>query len=124
MANEQRLIDAKDFDLRVAQKSMMEVFPNWKELPKEVQDAVCKHAQHLHMLLETQPTIDAAPVVHGRWARCGGDLHSSGYAIFCSACNKVHFVHYKYSLGGLTCKELFEEPKYCPSCGAVMESEE
>lgn len=61
-----RLIDAKDFDLRVAQKSMTEVFPNWTELPKEVQDAVCKHAQHLHMLLETQPTIDAEPVTRCR----------------------------------------------------------
>ena len=58
---------------------------------------------------------------HGRWERCGGDLHSSGYAIYCSACHKVHFVHYKHSLGGLNCEELFEKPKHCPSCGAVME---
>lgn len=70
------------------------------------------------------PAADVAPVVYGRWERCGGDLHSSGYAIFCSACNKVHFVHRKYSLGGLTDEELFKKPKYCPSCGAVMECEE
>lgn len=61
---------------------------------------------------------------HGRWERCGGDLHSSGYAIYCSACCKTHFVHYKHSLGGLSCEELFEKPKFCPSCGAVMEIEE
>ena len=68
---------------------------------------------------------NAVEVVHGRWERCGGDLHSSGYAIYCSVCNKTHFVHYKYSLGGLYgCKELFEKPKYCPSCGAFMEVEE
>ena len=68
---------------------------------------------------------DVAPVRHGRWERCGGDLHSSGYAIYCSICNKTHFVHYKYSLGGLYgCKELFEKPKHCPSCGAFMEFEE
>lgn len=76
-------------------------------------------------LVEMQPTVDATEVVHGRWERCGGDLHSSGYAIYCSVCNKIHFVHYKYSLGGLFgCKELFEKPKYCPSCGAFMEVEE
>ena len=69
-------------------------------------------------------TVDAVPVVHGRWERCGGDLHSSGYPVYCSVCNKVHFVHYKYSIGGLDCKELFEKPKYCPSCGAVMDIEE
>lgn len=59
MDNGKRLIDAKDFDLRVSQKKMSEVFPNWKELPKEVQDAVCKHGQYFHMLLETQTTVDA-----------------------------------------------------------------
>lgn len=58
-----RLIDAKAFDLRVSQKKMTEVFPNWKELHMEVQDAVCKHAQYLHMLLETQHTVDAVEVV-------------------------------------------------------------
>lgn len=75
--------------------------------------------------LEELPTVDATEVVHGRWERSGGDLHSSGYAVYCSVCHKNHFVHYKYSLGGLYgCKELFEKPKYCPSCGAVMEVEE
>lgn len=63
-----RLIDAKAFDLRVSQKKMTEVFPNWIELPVEVQDAVCKHAQYLHMLLETQHTVDAVEVV--RCADC------------------------------------------------------
>ena len=75
-------------------------------------------------LMLKAPTVDAVEVVHGRWERCGGDLHSSGYPVYCSICNRVHFVHYKYSLGGLNCKELFEKPKYCPSCGAVMEIEE
>ena len=75
--------------------------------------------------IELLPAPDVEPVRYGRWERCGGDLHSSGYAIYCSICNKTHFVHYKYSLGGLYgCKELFEKPKYCPSCGAFMEFEE
>lgn len=70
------------------------------------------------------PTVDAVEVVHGRWERCGGDIHSSGYAVYCSVCNKTYFVHYEYSLGGLYGhKELFEKPKYCPSCGAVMDGE-
>ena len=78
----------------------------------------------IYNVLENSTTVDAVEVVHGRWERCGGDLHSSGYAIFCSVCNKTHFVHRRYSLGGLTDNELFEKPKYCPSCGAVMEVEE
>ena len=75
--------------------------------------------------LRGMKAADVEPVRRGRWERCGGDLHSSGYAIYCSICNKTHFVNYKYSLGGLYgCKELFEKPKYCPSCGAFMEFEE
>lgn len=55
---EKRLIDAKAFDLRLSQKKITEVFPDWKKLPQEVREAVCKYAQHFHMLLETQPTVD------------------------------------------------------------------
>lgn len=63
MEKKQRLIDTKAFDWRVSQKSMLDVFPNWKELPKEVHDAVCKHGQYLRAMLETQPTVDAVEVV-------------------------------------------------------------
>lgn len=72
--------------------------------------------------IDVIPRADAVEVVHGRWLRSGGDLHSSGYAIDCSVCNKTHFVHYKHSLGSLYgCKELFEKPNYCPNCGAKMD---
>lgn len=73
-------------------------------------------------VLEQMPTVDAVPVVHGRWINYGGDLHSSGYAVSCSVCHKRHFVHYNHSLGGLYgCNELFEKPNYCPNCGAKMD---
>ena len=72
--------------------------------------------------IDFQPTVDAVEVVHGEWERCSGDLHSSGYAVYCSVCNKIHFVHNTYSLGGLYGhKELFELPNYCPNCGAKMD---
>lgn len=87
-----RLIDAKAFDLRVSQKKMSEVFPNWKELPQEVQDAVCKHAQHLHMLLETQPTVDAVEVV-----RCKDCEHfEQRFGIVGDATGKVYCGGYCY----------------------------
>jgi hypothetical protein len=79
----------------------------------------------IRVAIDRTPTIDAAEVVHGRWERCGGDLHSSGYAVYCSVCNKTHFVHNEYSLGGLYGhKELFELPNYCPNCGADMRCNE
>ena len=111
MANEKRLIDANALS-----DSVSGIGKNIKR-PRAVELAcLC--------LIADQPTVDAVEVVHGRWERCGGDLHSSGYAIYCSVCNKVHFVHRKYSLGGLWNEEVFKQPKYCPSCGAVMETTE
>ena len=111
MANERRLIDANALETRMGN--------------------LCDEFGTDHLFIDaiiyeigTAPTVDAVEVVHGRWERCGGDLHSSGYAIFCSICNKTHFVHRRYSLGGLSDNELFIKPKYCPSCGAVMEVEE
>ena len=81
--------------------------------------------EEFEQLVNAQPTVDAVEVVHGEWERCSGDLHSSGYAVYCSVCNKTHFVHNKYSLGGLYGhKELFELPNYCPNCGAKMDKEE
>ena len=117
MANEKRLIDANAF---------------WESVSTDYWEhfTQCHTTDQIDLMemveenLTEQPTVNAVEVVHGRWGKCGGDLHSSGYAIFCSVCNKTHFVHYKYSLGGLTDNELFEKPKYCPSCGAVMEVEE
>lgn len=113
--SEKRLIDANDAleRLQKAEKEMKVVsILGYKAVPM---DGVIE-------FIQTRPAVDAVEVVHGRWRRSGGDLHSSGYAIYCSVCNKNHFVHYKYSLGGLDgCKELFERPKYCPSCGAIME---
>lgn len=106
MATEKRLIDAKDFDFRASQSVMTEVFPNWKELPKEVQDAVCKHGQYLHLLLETQPTVDAAPVVHGEWID-GRPYVNSRWKV-CSVCHCTG----PDPQGGFA---------YCPNCGAKMD---
>ena len=105
MKNEMRLIDAT-FAQHIAN---VELIPD--------------HAGIVQWVLSHTPTVDAKPVVHGRWGKCGGDLHSSGYAIFCSVCKKTHFVHNKWSLGGLWNEELFKQPKYCPNCGAQMDLE-
>ena len=47
------------------------------------------------------PTVDAAPVVHGRWKRRGRNLGD------CSECGEVVMVRYPY----------------CPNCGAKMDGD-
>ena len=67
-----------------------------------------------------RPLDDLRP--HGKWERVVGDIHRSGYAVWCTNCGKYHFVHYRDSLGGLYGHdELFREPPDCPNCGAIME---
>ena len=117
MENKKRLIDAKDFDLRVSQKKMSEVFPNWNELPNEVQNAVCKHAQHIHMLLETQPTIDAVEVVHGRWINTAPYRASNGNYNKAQECSVCHA--YYVSPGNTP----YSNHPYCAECGAKMDGD-
>ena len=52
------------------------------------------------------PTIDAAPVKHGRW-----DDSFDGITPYCSICHMTH-------------KCFNRTPNYCPSCGAKMDLEE
>lgn len=72
------------------------------------------------------PTIDPESLrPHGKWERVVGDIHRSGYAVWCTNCGKYHFVHYRGSLGGLYAHdELFREPPDCPNCGAKMEDKQ
>ena len=63
--------------------------------------------------VEVQPAADVEPVVHGRWIGaplCGNDNCR------CSECGSWHNIH--ANLNG----EIMQ--KYCPNCGAKMESEE
>lgn len=61
-------------------------------------------------VLDNVPTIDAAPVVHGRWERF--EEISGSIGVSCSACRWKDYTHGKYK------GNLFH---YCPSCGAKMD---
>ena len=75
-------------------------------------DAIGRNAfrnrQDIIDLINNQPTVDAVPVVHGRWAHLGGDEWC------CSVCGFV-----------ITTEGSWDKPtkKYCEDCGAKMEQE-
>ena len=58
-----------------------------------------------HFYIETQPTADVAPVIHGHWETIFDELWNYGFEK-CSACGD------KY--GSFTYR-------YCPNCGAKMD---
>ena len=62
-------------------------------------------------IVEQAPTIDAAPVVHGRW------IDSDEFKGFkmCSACRDCHIGE---------AWELGKDGRYCPGCGARMDGGE
>ena len=64
--------------------------------------------QWLRQCIDHAPTINAVPVVHGRWVHLGGDEWC------CSACGNVIHTEGRW-----------EKPdeNYCPNCGAKMDGE-
>ena len=75
-------------------------------------DAIGRNAfrnrQDIIDLINNQPTVDAVPMVHGRWVHLGGDEWC------CSVCGFV-----------ITTEGSWDKPtkKYCEDCGAKMDGE-
>lgn len=92
----QRLIDAD---------ALKECFPDYGE-------GLCTFNVIINAVIDKQPTIEAEPVRHGKWANDAvGVLH-------CSECNTQapwkygrDFIDYRW------------ESNYCPECGARMDEE-
>lgn len=60
--------------------------------------------------LAEQPTIEAEPVMHGRWIEeieFGCDGSPNGCHFRCSICNEIEY----------------ETTPYCPNCGARMDGD-
>ena len=94
MANEVRLIDANAM--------MDEVYDSDEKQGNDVW-----HTGVIEYLVMAQPTVDAAPVVHGRWYDVA--LRYTEVKEECSVCHGVVRVH------GF---------RYCPNCGAKMDGGE
>lgn len=110
MENEKRLIDADKLvetivntPSEVAKIHTYNVLTSLAERQNEILDIV-----------ENSPTIEAAPVVHGRWkpvkynAHCSCGKSYGTYHYLCSACNRIAYAQ-PYGLN------------YCPNCGAKMD---
>lgn len=57
--------------------------------------------------IDEQPTVDAAPVVHGQWVHVPSSDMMTGKAYKCSECNKMRYGSFM--------------PNYCQNCGAKMD---
>ena len=90
-----RLIDADDLGVGRCSKDVLPA-------------AYCAGWNGLLGLIEKAPTVDVAPVAHGRWE----SRHGSWY---CTNCGRG----YKIKFGvAPACKH-----NYCPNCGAKMDGD-
>lgn len=66
--------------------------------------------RNIRHVIDDAPTVDAVPVVHGRWSDAGfGELPKHApYGWACSVCGGISFNN---------------EYIYCPNCGAKMDGE-
>ena len=87
------------------------------EVAIEVLEHAAEHYSHIddcteHTILQCistikkVPTVDAAPVVHGRWD------FVTDYTSRCTNCCEIQWIDHD------------KEPRYCPNCGARMDGGE
>ena len=81
-----------------------------------IHKAMHKHEHnHFLTLIDSVPTVDAVPVVHGRWIPLEYDGYADGNPVWnlweCSKCGEEH----SGDEDTLT--------PYCPNCGAKMDGE-
>lgn len=67
--------------------------------------------------LKEVPSVDAAPVVHGRWIKMTGMMPPEYHGHYC--CSECGW-HMKGLRNSWTREE---ELSYCPNCGAIMDGE-
>jgi len=78
------------------------------EVIKAVNDLMMVDKTVMGFVLMNAPTVDAVPVVHGRW-NCSDDAYENAVCSVCGWDTVEPWVHIK---------EWFE---FCPHCGAKMD---
>ena len=74
--------------------------------------------QYLSDRLKKAPTIEAKPVVHGRW-----ELEHETYGkMRCSVCKKEALI--EKTIGEVGVITIYVDSNYCPNCGAMMDEKE
>ena len=71
--------------------------------------------------IKKAPTVEAVPVVHGRWASSQG--HAEVGECYCSVCKTVYYADDLFTVGETDeygCGQALL-PNFCPHCGAKMD---
>lgn len=72
--------------------------------------------------IENAPTIDAEPVRHGKWIEC--ESENGIHFHKCSECGQRDMYQGTFTDWGGRGFSFYFKRKYCPVCGALMDSDE
>lgn len=103
-----RLIDADAFDRALCNAKFSAALNEAYDADRSFEDQEMYYStQSFRDVMRYRPTIDAAPVIHGKWI-----FHDDDYmpTDLCSICGCTTWA--------------FIRTKYCPFCGAKMDLEE
>lgn len=110
MANEKRLIYAEDL-LKPVNYSVLLLQSGGRNSGK----TMAMYEKFFRKRVEMAPTVDAAPVVHGRWIPVDGEGKPCD-EWDCSICER------RLTFGEeMEADEVYELNHYCPNCGAKMD---
>ena len=98
---EQRFIDANNLIEEIREERCYNC-RNFKDMKCDY----CGTADYIYMI-EDMPTIEAKPVVHGRWI--SKNHHGYEWVFICSNCGYID--GYPFN----------DRSNYCPNCGAKMD---
>ena len=104
----------------ISREEALDVIDNERNILIEQERLGAEHivVHHSRRRIEDLPSVDAAPMVHGRWQEKHVD-YASDCAIDelqsakCSVCGLYHTAPYMY---------YFSDYKFCPNCGAKMDA--
>ena len=103
-----RVIDVNDFLAKL--KERHEYIMQDPEVSKRMKWCEAVHYGATTEIIEKMPTIEATPVVHGRWEKHKPDQHGNRKPK-CSVCGEYHLAWWSEHT----------RCNFCPNCGAKME---
>lgn len=105
-----RLIDAEALEESIEQIDWYHLARNGEMVKGATAENGWYKEQDIYSAIEEAPTIEAKPVVHGRWI--SKNPHGYEWIFVCSNCDYVD--GYPFN----------DRHNYCPNCGAKMDEKE